>query len=49
MENSQQQSRRTFLSQTGKLTTACAVLGMSGGVVQAAAPAAAAPAPRRSR
>ncbi|QPT12688.1 amidohydrolase family protein [Serratia rubidaea] len=49
MENSQQQSRRTFLSQTGKLTTACAVLGLSGGVAQAATPAnsdpSAAPAP----
>lgn len=36
MENNQQQSRRAFLSQTGKLTTACAVIGLTGGVTQAA-------------
>ena len=39
MEKNQQQSRRAFLSQTGKLTTACAVIGLTGGVAQAAAPA----------
>ncbi|CAI2460638.1 putative deaminase [Serratia entomophila] len=40
MEKTQQQSRRAFLSQTGKITTACAVIGLTGGVAQAA-PAAA--------
>jgi cytosine/adenosine deaminase-related metal-dependent hydrolase len=39
VEKNQQQSRRAFLSQTGKLTTACAVIGLTGGVAQAAAPA----------
>ncbi len=38
MEKNQQQSRRAFLSQTGKITTACAVIGLTGGVAQAAVP-----------
>ncbi|MGJ4859013.1 amidohydrolase family protein [Labrys sp. KB_33_2] len=36
MENQQQPSRRAFLSQTGKLTTAWAVVGMAGGSAMAA-------------
>ena len=38
MENPQQPGRRAFLSQTGKLTTACAVIGLTGGMAQAASP-----------
>ncbi|HEI8868142.1 amidohydrolase family protein [Serratia sp. AKBS12] len=40
MENTQQ-SRRAFLAQTGKITTACAVIGLTGGVAHAAEPTAA--------
>ncbi|KFC70756.1 Peptide/nickel transport system ATP-binding protein [Bosea sp. LC85] len=36
MESVHQQSRRGFLSQTGKLTTACAVIGLAGSGAQAA-------------
>ncbi|OCP03085.1 deaminase [Ensifer sp. LC13] len=36
MEQTLPQSRRTFLSRTGMLTTACAVAGLSGGVVREA-------------
>lgn len=36
MENQQQPNRRAFLSQTGKLTTAWAVVGMAGGSAMAA-------------
>nr|WP_233092367.1 amidohydrolase family protein [Serratia odorifera] len=40
VENTQQ-SRRAFLAQTGKITTACAVIGLTGGVAHAAEPTAA--------
>ncbi|MGF6177609.1 amidohydrolase family protein [Ensifer sp. 4252] len=36
LEQALSQSRRTFLSQTGKLTTACAVVGLPGGLAQEA-------------
>ncbi|WP_387691456.1 amidohydrolase family protein [Photorhabdus sp. RM71S] len=35
MEKTQQKSRRAFLSQTGKFTTACAAVSLTGGIVQA--------------
>ncbi|WP_457585062.1 hypothetical protein [Ensifer canadensis] len=34
LEQTLSQSRRAFLGQTGKLTTACAVVGLSGGLAQ---------------
>ncbi len=36
MKKLQQQSRRAFLSRTGKLTTVCAAISLTGGIVQAA-------------
>ncbi|KMW72664.1 deaminase [Photorhabdus luminescens subsp. luminescens] len=35
MDKPQQQSRRAFLSQTGKFTTACAAISLTGGIAQA--------------
>lgn len=45
MDSPHQQSRRGFLAQTGKFTTACAAIGLTGTTAEAASAAAAATAP----